>query len=116
MKPLLIFPQNTFRLIAFALFLGLWQLNLKAQPNATLKFYNIIGDKIYLFKGYPDTLKMGEFTIYVEEYDKGGRYDALSKTYRGLSGIGRIRFTCQRVTQIPRLDGIFQEFTSFFGN
>lgn len=107
MKPLLIFPQNTFRLIAFVLFLCLCQLNLKAQPNAILKFYNIIGDKIYLFKGYPDTLKMGEFTIYVEEYDKGGRYDALSKTYRGLSGIGRIRFTCQR--RFPFFDVLLKD-------
>jgi hypothetical protein len=69
-------------------------LPLEAQQIRQSVPINIIGDRVFLLKGYPDSLAMNGFTIVVEEYDKGGRYDPATKTYLGLSGIGRIRFGC----------------------
>ena len=54
----------------------------------------IIGDKIGLLTRYPDTLVMGAYSIIVEEYDKGGEWNKVTKSYNHLNGIGRIKFNC----------------------
>ncbi len=64
------------------------------EPISRYRVGDLIGNKYFLLKGYPDTIRIGAFTIIVEEYDKGGQWDPASKTYQHLNGIGRIQFTC----------------------
>jgi hypothetical protein len=42
----------------------------------------------------PDTLIMGSFKIVIERYDHLGSYSHLNKQFKGLDGIGRIKFDC----------------------
>jgi hypothetical protein len=58
---------------------------------------DIIANRHFFLKGYPDTLFMGAFRIVVEEYDKGGSWNAITKSYIHLNGIGRIKFSCQNM-------------------
>ena len=94
---------------------GSVQAQITINPKLTTGIGDVIGNPIFLFRGYPDTLAMGEFTLYVEAYDKGGRWDAATKTYRDLSGIGRIRFTCQNRWWQPfdrvRKDAVFKSLS-----
>ncbi len=55
---------------------------------------DIPNNRIGILIKYPDTLVIGAYSIVVEEYDKGGEWNQLSKAYDHLSGFGRIRFNC----------------------
>ncbi|MBL7795856.1 MAG: hypothetical protein JNJ90_05065 [Saprospiraceae bacterium] len=54
-----------------------------------------IADRFTLRRGYPDTLLLGGFTIVVEKYTKTARWDANLKRFSGLTGYGRVKFSCQ---------------------
>lgn len=56
---------------------------------------DIIGDRFTLRKGYPDTLLLGGFTIVVEKYTKTAQWNAQLKRFTGLTGYGRVKFSCQ---------------------
>lgn len=87
-----------------------------AKPKATIPNRNIIStkdtvrpgivvnDKIGILTKYPDTLNIGAYSIVVEAYDKGGKWNQQTKTYTELNGIGRIKFNCpQTFTVWPGL-------------
>lgn len=71
------------------------------DPSLVLRKGDIINNKTLFLKGYPDTLTIGAYQLIVEQYDKGGRWNALTKTYTGLTGIGRIQFNCGRRIVFP---------------
>ena len=70
---------------------------------------DVIGNKFYFIKGFPDTLIMGQFIIITEEYDKGGNWDEASKTYQHLNGIGRVQFSCQKPLVFPWAAAIWKD-------
>lgn len=85
---------------AIILFAGLLfnSYNAYAQRRDSLfniRILDVIGDRHLLLKGFPDTLVIGAFTLVVEEYDPRGSWNAITKTYSHLNGIGRIKFSCQ---------------------
>ncbi len=45
-------------------------------------------------KAYPDYLSIGNYTIVVEAYDKGGTWNSRLKTYKKLNGTGWIKLNC----------------------
>ena len=44
----------------------------------------------------PDTLNFGNFVMVVDSFTSRGTYNALTKTYTNLSGVGKIHFGCQK--------------------
>lgn len=70
---------------------------------------DLIGNKLILLKGFPDTLTIGSFQLIVEQYERGGVFDAVTKSYRQLSGIGRIKFGCQPTFPFPWWDVVWKE-------
>src|SRR3984893_19270448 len=88
---------SPFTILLVAIVVQLFTGKAYAQPLKDIFNYHkgdLIANKYFLIKGFPDTLMMGAFRIIVEEYDKGGSWDAISKTYQKLNGIGRIQFNC----------------------
>ena len=79
------------------------------KPPPPNRLIDVIGNKFYFLKGFPDTLVMGQFTIVVEEYDKGGNWEEASKTYQHLNGIGRIQFTCYKPVVFPWAAAIWKD-------
>ena len=56
---------------------------------------NIINDKDILVPiKYPDTLDLGAYSIVVEEYDRGGSWNKITRVYTHINGIGRVKFKC----------------------
>ncbi len=55
---------------------------------------DILNNNFAILTKYPDSLVIGAYTIVVEQYDKGGEWSNLTKTYTKLNGIGRIKFNC----------------------
>ena len=49
----------------------------------------------------PDTLLIGEYVIAVERYDSLGTYIPSTRTFSGVSGIGRVLFSCRPPILFP---------------
>lgn len=58
---------------------------------------NVFNNQIGIQIRYPDTLKIGAYSIVVESYDKGGEWSQISNSYIHLNGIGRVKFNCPSV-------------------
>jgi hypothetical protein len=56
---------------------------------------DLIGDRFTLRRGYPDTLLLGGFTIVVEKYTETAQWNAKLQRFTGLTGYGRVKFSCQ---------------------
>jgi len=94
----MLFPTMRGRKVGiFTLCFTLLFVQLRSQDRPVVSKYkagDLIDNKFYGLKGFPDTLLMGAFTLVVEEYDKGGEWHGLTKTFTKLNGIGRIKFRC----------------------
>lgn len=64
--------------------------------NPNIPFQDIIGDRFLLRQNYPDTLLVGGFTLIVERYTTNGTWNPRLRMYTGLSGYGRVKFSCQK--------------------
>lgn len=64
-------------------------------PNLNRPGKDQIADRFTLRRGYPDTLLLGGFIIVVEKYTKTARWDPTLRRFTGLTGYGRVKFSCQ---------------------
>lgn len=102
MKPFPLLTRFPVLLWVGLLAISLFQTKSFAQRNDTLifnpniKFQDVIGDRILLRQNYPDTLLIGDFTIIVERYTSNATWEPRTRTYTGLSGYGRVKFSCQK--------------------
>jgi hypothetical protein len=65
------------------------------------------------YKNLPDTLLMGDFTLYVLSYETKGKYNFSTKQVYDLSGLAEFSFNCGGLTLIP-FPGTGKTFTKDF--
>ena len=79
--------------------------NVKKQDiNRKISVNDVIVNKPILTIVAPDSIQMGDYTIVVEAYDRGGEWNEKTLIHNHLNGTGRIKFSCPvTYTIIPGL-------------